>query len=227
MNNLIKDLTIIIPTFNEEAGIGEIVKKCRQYSDDVIVVDGHSQDETRTIAGEFGAKVILDNKRGKGDAMKQGVVKASNSIVIFIDADNSHDAADIPKIVEEIKKGKDFIVTSRMLGGSDELHGTFDNLIRATGSGLMAVLINWRWGTRLTDILNGFRGIRKEVFQKLNLKQDGFLIEHEMIINTLKRKYKVGEVASHEYERKGGKSKLRTSQGWKFIIHFLYLMLKK
>lgn len=227
MEKLIKDLTVIIPAFNEEVSIGEVVKKCRQYSDDVLVLDGHSQDRTAAIAVEGGAKVILDNKKGKGEAMKYGVQFAKNTIIIFIDADGSHDADDIPKLVEKIKQGNDLVIASRMLGGSDELHGTFDNVVRATASGLMAVAINWRWKANITDVLNGFRAIRKEVFQKLNLKQNGFLIEHEMIIDALKKKYKLGEAASHEYERNGGKSKLPTSQGWKFVVHFLMQMLTK
>lgn len=227
MEKIISDLTIIIPSYNEEASIGEMVKKCRQYSDEVIVVDGHSQDATTAIAAENGAKIIFDNKKGKGDAMKQGVAAAANPIVVFIDADGSHEPDDIPRMVEKIKQGNDFVIASRMLGGSDELHGTFDNIIRSTGSGLMAAAINRRWKTNLTDILNGFRGIKKEVFLELSLKQNGFLIEHEMIISALKKNFRLSEIASHEYERKGGKSKLPTSQGWKFVVHFLTMILTK
>jgi dolichol-phosphate hexosyltransferase len=227
MDKLIKNLTIIIPAFNEEASIGEVVEKCRRYSEDVIVVDGHSPDKTASIAQQNGARVVFDNKKGKGDAMKQGVLAALNSVIIFIDADGSHDVDDIPKMVEKIKAGYDLVVASRMLGGSDELHGTFDNIIRSAGSGLMAVAINWRWRTDLTDILNGFRGIKKDIFLQLNLKQNGFLIEHEMIVDALKKKFKVGETPSHEYERKGGRSKLPTSQGWKFVIHFIIMMITK
>lgn len=159
--------------------------------------------------------------------MKVGVGASNNPIIVFIDADGSHEPSDIPAMVEKIRQGNDLVVASRMLGGSDELHGTLDNVVRATASGLMAVAINWRWKPGITDVLNGFRGIKKEVFEKIDLKQDGFLIEHEMIVNTLKKGFKMAEISSHEYERKGGCSKLPTSQGWKFVFHFLWQMLTK
>ncbi len=222
-----KGFSVIIPTREEESTIGDMVKKCRIYCDDVIVIDGHSKDKTREIAQSFGARVVLDNKRGKGDAMKVGVGASNNPIIVFIDADGSHEPSDIPAMVEKIRQGNDLVVASRMLGGSDELHGTLDNVVRATASGLMAVAINWRWKPGITDVLNGFRGIKKEVFEKIDLKQDGFLIEHEMIVNTLKKGFKMAEISSHEYERKGGCSKLPTSQGWKFVFHFLWQMLTK
>jgi dolichol-phosphate mannosyltransferase len=90
--------------------------------------------------------------------MKIGALAATKEIIIFIDADCSHEPNDIPKMVEKIKQGYDFVIASRMLGGSDKLHGTFDNIIRATASGLMAVIINWRWKTKLQIFLMVFAG---------------------------------------------------------------------
>ena len=215
-------ISIIIPAKNEEETIGEVIAKAKNYGDEVLVVDGHSTDRTREIAQELGAKVILDNKISKGDGYKCGVKEAKGDIIVFIDADGSHEPADIPKLVQPIiEEQADLVVASRMLDGSEELHGTWDNFIRNTGSNLLVVFVNKKWKTNLTDIENGFRAIKKSVFLDLNLKRNDFVIEQEMVFNALKKGYRVKEAVSHEFSRKGGRSKLKTSQGFKFIWHFI------
>ena len=91
--------------------------------------------------------------------------------------------------------------------------------MRSTGSCLAAVLINTRWKTQLTDVENGFKAIRRDLFGRLNLKRRDFVIEQEMVIQALRLGLRVREIPSHEYARRGGTSKLATSQGWKFLWH--------
>ena len=130
-------ITIIIPTKNEERGVGDIIEKCQKYADEVIVIDGHSTDKTREIAESRGVAVHLDNKKGKGDGIRVGITKATKDIIVFIDADYSHDADDIPRLVQPILDGEaDHVSGSRMKGGSDELHGDFQKFAR------MVALIN-------------------------------------------------------------------------------------
>ncbi len=225
---IMSKISVIIPAKNEADTIGKIIASCKQYADEVLVVDGHSKDGTREIAEKSGARVISDNGKSKGDAIKLGGCEAKGDILIFIDADGSHDPLDIPKLIEPIIKNEaDMVVASRMLGGSDELHGTLDQLIRSTGSSLVAVLINYRFEADLTDIENGFRAIKKGVFCQLDLRRDDFVIEQEMVVNCLKKGFKIAEISSHEYKRKGGVSKLPTSQGWKFIWHVIISLITR
>ncbi len=84
-------VTVVIPAKDEEGLIGEIVDSVRPYADEVLVVDGHSRDRTRDIAVEHGARVIQDNGRGKGEALRLSISAATTGIVVFIDADGSHD----------------------------------------------------------------------------------------------------------------------------------------
>ena len=89
---------------------------------------------------------------------------ATTGIVVFIDADGSHDPKDIPALVAPIKAGQaDMVIGSRGKGGSDELHGTLEQFIRYVGSQLIMLAINYRWNVRLTDSQNGFRAIRRDV----------------------------------------------------------------
>jgi len=215
------DFCIVIPIKNEEKTIGDILDRCLNLSSNILIVDGHSSDRSLEIVRDKRVPFVFDNNKGKGDALKVGVKNTKQKIIVFIDGDGSHEVEDIPKILEPIRKGEaDLVVGSRMLGGSDELHGTFSKFIRNTGNNLLAVLINLKWKTDLTDIENGFRAIKREVFYALKLKSNGFTIEQEMILKCLKLGYRVREVASHEYERKFGNSKLKTSQGFLFLLHF-------
>ena len=218
--------SIIIPTRNEEKTIADIIKKVSKYSDDIIVVDGHSKDNTRKIAESLKARVILDNGKGKGAALRAAIHHSARSIVLFMDADGSHETNDIPKLVKPILEDKaDLVVASRMLGGSDELHGTFSNFLRNLGSNLVQLAINYRFNVRLTDCENGFRAIKRDVFKNLNLKANDFDIEEEIVLKALRKKYRVAEIPSHEYERKFGKSQLSLFKiGYKFIYRLLINM---
>jgi dolichol-phosphate mannosyltransferase len=214
-------ITAIIPAKDEEATVAAAVAGARRYAGEVIVVDGRSRDGTVTRATAARAHVVCDDGLGKGQALRIGAARAGGEVLVFMDADGSHDPADIPRLAQPILRGEaDLVIGSRMLGGSDELHGTFDNFLRNTGSCLLAVLVNRRWETRLTDIENGFRAVRKQVMLALATRERGFMIEQEIVLKCLKAGYRVMEVASHEYERAAGRSKLPTRQGWRFLWHF-------
>jgi glycosyltransferase involved in cell wall biosynthesis len=213
-------ITVVVPTRDEEGLVGEIVDSVRPYADEVLVVDGHSRDRTREIAAEHNARVILDRGKGKGDALRLAFDEAKGDIVVFIDADGSHDPKDIPAMVAPIIAGNaDMVVGSRGKGGSDELHGTFEQLIRYVGSQLIMLAINYRWNVRLTDSQNGFRAIRRQTGKSLGLTSNLTTIEQEMTMKALKQGYRVGEIPSHEYERRWGKSKVVV---WKLWFAYLW-----
>lgn len=216
-------ISVIIPAKNEEKAIGEVILGARPYADELLVIDGHSKDKTRQIAKEKSVKVFSDHGKGKGEAVRLGIKKAKGEILVFIDADGSHDPKDIPKLVKPILEGKaDHITGSRMLGGSDELHGTWNKFLRETGSHLIILGINWRFGVQLTDGQNGFRAIRASVARKLNLKEDITTIEQEMIIKTLKKGYRMAEVPTHEYRRKDGESSIILGKvWWRYVYSWL------
>jgi dolichol-phosphate mannosyltransferase len=208
-------VSVVIPTKNEEGLIGQIVDSVRPYADEVLVIDGHSWDGTRDIAAAHGARVELDGGKGKGEALRRSMASATGDIVVFIDADGSHDPRDIPALVAPIKAGAaDMVIGSRGKGGSDELHGTLEQFIRYIGSQLIMLAINYRWNVRLTDSQNGFRAVRRDVGLKLGLKANLTTIEQEMLMRALKLGYRVDEIPTHEYERKWGTSKVVVWKLW-------------
>ena len=141
-----------------------------------------------------------------------------------MDADQSHDRDDIPKLVQPILDGEaDHVGGSRMRGGSDELHGTPGELVRLWGSTLITLGINLRYGSLITDSQNGFRAIRADVARALDLREDITTIEQEMIVKTLRGGYRLTEVPTHEYRRKHGSS---TFQVRKVAPRYVYTWLK-
>ncbi len=221
----IKNLCVVIPAKDEEKSIGEIIRGCEKYTKNIIVIDGYSKDKTREIAEKSGAKVILQKGKGKGAAIRTSADYVSDGdIVVFIDADCSHDPDDIPKLIKPIQDGEaDHVTGSRLFGGSSELHGGFDEFLRLTGSSFITFCINNKFNVRLSDSQNGFRAIRGAVLKDLDLQENITTIEQEMIIKTLKKGYRMAEVPAHEYRRKYGESHIEVG---KVFFRYVYSFVK-
>ncbi len=220
-------VTVIVPTRNEAVNLRPVLEVAAPFADELLVVDGHSTDDTRQIAEELGATVVLDNAKGKGDAIRVGMERATGDVLVFVDADGSHDPRDIPSLVQPILDGHaDHVSGSRMLGGSDELHATIQQFVRLFGSQLITLSINYTQNVRLTDCQNGFRAIRKDVALALELQENITTIEQEMVIKTVRLGYRLGEVATHEYVRANGESNFRVLDVWpRYVRSWLYYLL--
>ena len=217
-------ITIIIPTLNEALTVADIITPCRRYSSDIVVVDGHSTDNTVDIARSLETRIIFDHQKGKGEAIRTVIPHLTREIAVFIDADGSHDPDDIPALVQPILEGRaDHVSGSRLTGGSSELHGGFDECFRLMGSSLITACINHRFNVRLSESQNGFRAVRTEVLNSLGLQEDITTIEQEMIIKTLKQGYRMAEVPTHEHKRKAGYSKISLK---KVAFRYVYSMIK-
>ncbi|HND61970.1 MAG TPA: glycosyltransferase family 2 protein [Opitutaceae bacterium] len=218
-------VTAIVPARNEEATVGLVVSECLKYVGHVIVVEGGSSDRTAEVAATAGARVLRDEGLGKGAALRFAVAQVETPICVFVDADGSHDPIDIPLLVAPIKAGTaDHVTGSRLLGGSDELHGGGDEFLRLAGSAFITYLFNARFGTRLSDSQNGFRAIRTAVFRGLSLTSRHTTIEMELIAATLAAGLRIAEVPTHERRRAAGYSKISLarpsiwlSYGWHLV----------
>jgi len=206
-------LTIVVPAKNEEHTIRDVLTDCFKYTKNILVVDGHSTDATVEIARSLGAEVIFDNRKGKGDAIRCAIPYIKGDIVVFIDADGSHDPNDIPKLIAPIQSEEaDHVSGSRLMGGSSELHGGFDECFRLMGSSFITACINWKFKVKLSESQNGFRAFRTDILRKLKLKSDITTIEQEMIGITLSMGFRMAEVPTHEHKRKAGYSKIKLTK---------------
>lgn len=216
----------VIPIFNEEKTIRKIISQVRPHVDDILVIVAKkSTDKGLKIAESAGARTLVDNGLGKGAAMRQAIKHIDGDIILFMDADGSHIAGDIPKILEPLKDGRaDMVIASRMLGGSEELYGTIDQFFRVLFSMIITLIINYRFGIRITDSQNGFRAIKKDAIMDLDLKADIFDIETEMIMKCAKKGYRISEVPSRELKREYGKSgisilKMGPRYFWRVLVN--------
>lgn len=202
-------VSAIITAKNEEKTIAEAVRAARLHCCETIVVDGDSSDATSRIAADEGAVVIQDNNRGKGEATRLGMDHAKGDVLLVMTADGSDDYAKIPDLIRPIENGEvDFVIGSRFEGGSEELSITAEQLVRTMGNISLNVLINWRWNTYLTDVLNGFRAISREAYSSLHCTCNSAAIEVEMLVKALSYGYRVKNVPTHEFARKYGDTRL-------------------
>lgn len=217
-------VSIVIPARNEEESIGKVldevfyaIQKMQNYEFEVIVVDNNSTDNTSAIGLEKGAKVIREARPGKGMALSKGFKEAHGDIIIMMDADYSHSTQEFPRLLNKIEDGYGLVIGSRQLGKSDEYTPT-----RRFGNLFLTKCFRIFFGYYLTDALNGFKAFKKDVVKKHECTSKDFEIEIELIYYALKEKMKVGEVASHERERSGGKMKSHALiHGPKFLAAIL------
>jgi len=212
---LLMKVTVVVPAKNEAETIGAVLSAVEEYADELIVVDGHSDDGTTEIAKRFGARVVFDGGMGKGDAVRTAIREATGDLLVFIDADGSHVPKDIPKLLAPLLSDEaDLVVGSRPRGGSDEMTGDMDRFVRWLGQQIIMLGINYRFNVRLTDSQNGFRAIRRDVAIELGLRENITTIEQEMVMKVLKMGYRADEVPSHEFERGAGHSKISLRRAW-------------
>ena len=205
-------VSVVIPARNEEMNVGlvlddlkQMVEQVPQREFEVIVVDDNSSDRTGEVAGARGARVIRNKgASGKGRALRLGFEHATGDIIVMMDADYSHRAEDIPKLLEALGDEAGLVIGSRVYGGSDEY-----TPIRALGNVFLTYALGLFLGRYLSDALNGFKAFRREIFDEFNYTSKQFEIEIELIANALRRGYRVVEISSHERARLGGESKSR------------------
>ena len=191
-----KKIVLVLPAFNEQRTIAEVVLRAERFVDEIVVVDDGSSDLTPVIAQRLGAKVIRhDENLGKGLALKTGFEYAKQigtDVVVTLDTDGQHDPAEIPKIVEPIIKGEaDMVVGSRFLG-----KGRLDMPVyRRIGLGIINQLSSRVSRFGVMDTQSGFRAYSRAAAQIISsYESSGYGIELEQLAIAAKNGLKVVEV---------------------------------
>ena len=189
-------VTVVIPAYNEEAMIGQVVRVAREFTNEVIVVDDGSEDRTGEAASAAGASVIrIPANTGKGNALSIGMSTAvlkGRDAVVCLDGDGQHNPADIPEVVRPILEDTaDMVIGSRFL--TKETRSLIP-IYRKIGQKILTSATNLGSPVKITDSQSGFRAFSKNVMKTFTYSEKGMGIESEMIREAVKSGARIREV---------------------------------
>jgi glycosyltransferase involved in cell wall biosynthesis len=208
-------VSVILPAKNEAEGLRQTLPGLRTLfpEAEIIVVDDGSTDGTATVAVEHGARVLSSPyPMGNGAAIKRGARAASGDILVFMDADGQHDAADVHRLIEKIAAGFDMAVGARNASGQA-------NVGRGAANAFYNHLASWMTGHRVEDLTSGFRAVRADRFREfLHLLPNGFSYPTTSTMAFFRSAYPVAYVPI-EVARRIGKSHIRPLRdGARFLL---------
>ena len=213
-------VSVVIPCLNEAENIEQCVDLAHgvleEYgiSGEVIVVDNGSDDGSGELARAAGATVIYEPRRGYGSAYLAGFSAARGDFIVMIDADLTYDFHDIPRFVDELDDGAEFVMGDRMQGIEP---GAMPWLNRYIGNPILSGFLNLLFKTNVRDVHCGMRAFRRGVLQRLDLHTTGMEFASEMVIRASKEQLDTREFPIELHQR-GGRSKLCPFRdGWRHL----------
>ncbi|MBR9678732.1 MAG: glycosyltransferase [Nanoarchaeota archaeon] len=204
-------VSLIIPAYNEEETIGNVIDEFKIPSiHEILVVDNNSTDKTAKIAKSKTVRVITEHKQGYGNALKTGMNHATGDILIITEADGTFRSKDIGKILEYLKDS-DMVIGTRTTRQMIEQGANMGWFLR-WGNVFLGKFIEvlwWNLEPRFTDVGCTYRGIWKPSYLKIkhNLNGTGPEFSPEMMIEVLKKKMRIIEIPVSYYKRMRGESK--------------------
>lgn len=222
-----KRIAVIIPAYNEEKTVGEVVKGVKALGSDfdVVVINDSSKDKTAQSAEAAGAVVIdLPHNLGIGGAVqtgfKYGVIQGYDACV-QVDGDGQHPPEEIPKLVEALfKNGCDMVVGSRFMGQSNYRIP----FMRTVGIGIISLFLKVVTGMRVYDTTSGFRALNRRAMAFFATEYPQDYPEPESLLFAYKKGFKVTEVAIEMREREHGISSITPFRAAYYMTKVLLAM---
>ncbi len=212
-------VSVIIPTLNEAKNLPLVLPYIPlDVVTEVILVDGHSTDNTVTVAKRLlpSIKIVKETMKGKGAALRRGYQEANGDILVVIDADGSHDPREIPRFIKSLMEGADFAKGSRFAptGGTTDMPR-----LRKLGNWGFVKLVNVLFSLSFTDLCYGFHAFWRYSLDYLDLAAvNGFEVDTAIYLQAVRNKLKVVDVPSFEGFRFYGIGKLKTfPDGWRVL----------
>lgn len=216
-----KDVTIVIPTLNEEEAIGKVLDELFElgYSkEQIIVVDGYSKDKTVEIAESKGVNVIYQEGKGKADAIKTVLEYVNTKYMLIMDGDHTYDPKNIEKMLRYITE-YDEVIGSRMINRHNI------PLINRFGNWIITKAFNLLFGIKLKDVLSGMYLVKTDIAKEIKYESDGFSLEVEVASHVASMTGKIKEVPIN-YRERIGKQKLSKLHGFKILFDAITLAWK-
>ena len=217
------DVAVVIPTLNEEEGLGPTVMEIMQFLDMpyILVVDGYSTDGTIEVARRLGLDIVFQDGRGKGCALAKALkcLKSEPRFVVFIDADFTYPGEYIPYMIRILEENPE---VGMICGARFEKPFQLTNVknIYYVGNRFLAFAQNFVNGVKMRDPLTGLRVVRWEILKDWTPKSKGFDVEAELNYVVERKAYEIREIPIRYRERLGEK-KLKLKDGFTILKRIL------
>jgi hypothetical protein len=211
------DVSIVVPSLNEEITVGEFVEWCKEGLEkagvrgQILIVDS-STDKTPEIVLAHGGEVLRTPKRGLGRAYIDAISYIRGQWIVMGDADLTYDFRELSPFVEAFGKGAEFVMGSRFRGSIEK--GAMPGLHRYFGTPLTTWILNRIYGSRYTDIHCGMRGLTRSALERINLRSQSWEYASEMVLKAARLKLVTAEVPVKFYKDREGRFSHHRRMGW-------------
>lgn len=217
------DVTAVMPCLNEEETLGICITKALKsfrelgIEGQVVVADNGSTDHSVEIAESLGAKVVCQNIRGYGAALKAGIEAADSDIIVIGDADDSYDWGNIGPFIQRIHQGYDLVMGNRFKGGIEP--GAMPPLHRYLGNPILSFLARTVCRAPVGDFHCGMRAFTKAAYEQMKLATTGMEFASEMVFNAARNGLRIAEIPIHLYpDKRSRPPHLRSFRdGWRHL----------
>jgi glycosyltransferase involved in cell wall biosynthesis len=218
-------LSVVMPTMNEEEGVEECIERVKTAVEELeipteILISDSSSDQTPEIARELGAIVVEPDEMGYGYAYRYAFKRARGDFIVMGDADTTYDFEQIPRLLEHLKDtNADMVMGSRLEG--EIKSGAMPTLHQYLGNPLLTKFLNAFYGAGVSDAHSGFRIMRREAIEEMELETTGMEFASEMIMKAGAKGLKIEEVPIVYHEREGEETLDSFRDGWRHVRFML------
>lgn len=217
------EVCIFIPTLNEGPTIGGLIGTFRENGfKHILVIDGRSSDNTAEIAEYAGAKVIIQDSKGKGNAIIEAIEYFDRPYILMLDGDGTYLPEEAENMLKPLFEGSQHVIGNRL---NNFEKGALSTL-NLYGNQVINYLFKVAHGTYLFDILSGYRAFDIESIRRMKLKEAGFEIETEMAVEAVRNNQKISVVEISYLKRPGTETKLHPFKDGAKIISTIFKLAR-
>jgi glycosyltransferase involved in cell wall biosynthesis len=208
MTSKVEMVSVIIPTLNEAGNILEVlttIEKELAYPKEVIVVDGDSTDGTKEIVKDTNCRLVIEPRRGYGNALRTGIKHAKGDVVVMVDGDGTYEVKHVNLLLDKmIRNDAELCLGTRMYDPNKAM-----GMMNFVGNKVITFCFDLLYGQFLSDSQSGFRAMSHSAIEKVELGEEDMAFATEMLVKFAKKGFKMVEVPTVYKSRKYGKTKLR------------------
>jgi glycosyltransferase involved in cell wall biosynthesis len=204
-------ITVVIPCYNEQDGVREVIGRMPEAVDEIVVVDNNCTDATAEVARSLGARVVPERTPGYGAAYKTGLKAATSDVIVTLDGDGTYPPEEIPRLVDTlVDRGWEFLSACRF----PLTDGTAMHLSNRLGNWALTVAAATLFLSPIRDSQSGMWVFRRPILERLRLTSNGMAFSEEIKLEALMRGCRFGEAHIHYGARVGEVKLQKWRDGW-------------